>query len=166
MDIRSACTSLNKIMKEEISLLQQFYDAEKDFQRYIQDKNWKKLQEIIESLDPLSISISLAEQERARIFNILSSVADDQDEKTFYTVISRVPEEWKDILGKTFRKLKLLVLKVQGLNTGINALVCTLSTTLQSILEEMYPHRRGRIYSNTGKTKSVSVNPMILNKQL
>ncbi len=160
------CTTLVRIMIEEIRLLEQFCREEEKMKEYILDMSWPELQETIQRVNPLSIAVSLIEQERDRCFKKLKTTLNTSGVERFYASISGLQEKERRELVDTYRKLKMMVLMTQGVTRSIESLIETLSGTIRGVMEELFPYRRGKIYSATGAAKDVEMNPVMINRHL
>ena len=160
------CTTLVQIMIEEIRLLEQFCTEEEEMKECILARNWHELQETIQRINPLSVAVSLVEQERDRCFRKLKAALNPSDGERFYASISGLPEKERRELSDTYRKLKTMVLKVQGVTRSIESLIETLGGTIRRVMEELFPYRKGKIYSATGAAKDVEMNPVVVNRHL
>jgi flagellar biosynthesis/type III secretory pathway chaperone len=94
--------------------------------------------------------ISTAEQERHRAFTELAESNGLTGDVSFYDVVSHVPQEDRQYLVDLFRELKIAVMRVQGLNSGIESFVQARSSSLNDLLEVFGPSHRGKVYGRDG----------------
>ena len=166
MDISMQCEVLSRIIEEESQLLEKFHTEEKKLKGYLGEKDWEKLQVILENIDRLSVGLALVEKERNRCFSSFCRQLKAGEGLSFYSMIARLPDDLKANLTEKYRNLKLQVLKVQGVTRNIESITSTLSDTIRNTIEELYPYRKGKIYCSKGKARESQMNPLVLNQQL
>lgn len=158
---------LTKLMKNQIKTLDKFCIKEKKLRTYIYEKKWHELENIIKEMAPISEKLEQLEKKRNIAFNELKKSMGEDDDAGFYQVIVKLPEKERDICSELYRNLKLAVMKIRGVTKGIDAHVKAANSVLNQLLEEIYPHRRGNIYSkNGGKIPLNMEGPMIVNREL
>ena len=84
----------------------------------------------------------------------------------FYRLTVNLELKTKNHINDLYRKLKLSVLSLQNMNWRINTYVGTVTGIMKQTLKEIYPNRRGSLYSRSGLIREVESNPMVLNKKL
>lgn len=166
MDISIQCEILGRIIEEESLLLEKFHSEEKKLKGYLGEKDWVKLQSILENIDRLSVGLALVEKERNRCFTAFCRQLTASEGLSFYSMVAHLPNDLKANLTEKYRNLKLQVLKVQGVTRNIESITSTLSDTIRNTIEELYPYRKGKIYSSRGRAREGQMNPLVLNEQL
>jgi hypothetical protein len=84
----------------------------------------------------------------------------------FSAVSSRLPVEERSGLEESYRRLRAAVVRFRISVNRLRYLASTLSETMGRVLEEVLPHRRGRIYSRKGSAAVAAGNPLLVNRQL
>ncbi|MEW5817730.1 MAG: hypothetical protein AB1798_20340 [Spirochaetota bacterium] len=158
--------TLRKTMAREIELLNLFAAEEERLKECIFQKDWEKLEKKIKSLGPLSEEIARLDSERDTIFQNVKMHIRAGKEANFYQVIFHFPPHTRNSLTELYRQLKLAVLQVQGITTGIELFVHTVNDSMVKVLDEIYPYRKGKIYCKKGKPKRTELNPHVLNHHL
>lgn len=142
--------TLIEALEHEVSLLDSFVQKERELRDVVMDRNWPALEEIISALNEAGTSISTAEQKRHRAFTDLAESEGLSGDVSFYDVVSHVPQEDRQYLVDLFRELKIAVMRVQGLNSGIESFVQARSSSLNDLLEVFGPSHRGKVYGRDG----------------
>jgi AAA+ ATPase superfamily predicted ATPase len=76
--------------------------------------------------------------------------------------VTRLPAAERDELFALYRQLRLALIRVKG-NAGLLGFYLrSLSETLQKVLEELFPHRKGRIYSRSGKAREAEDDSLVV----
>ncbi|RKX78390.1 MAG: hypothetical protein DRP87_06455 [Spirochaetes bacterium] len=156
---------LKDLLKEEIEFLNVFCKEQEKIKTFIKNKDWEGLNKSVQKIEALSEAIENIDKERSIGFNRLRKAVLNRDNASFYQVIVRLPEDEREVLASLYRKFKLTVCRLQGLTTGIETLVYTLSGTLNQFLEEIFPHRKGKIYTKNGLITFAEENPIVLNRE-
>ena len=74
--------------------------------------------------------------------------------------------EVQDELVRIHMELKLGVLKVKSSTGRLGYLFRVLSDSMNEILTEIFPHRKGKIYSHDGREKGYVEESVVVNKSL
>ena len=117
-------------------------------------------------MDHLTGYIAALEKERCHVFSSLRREVGAKSSAGFYTVVVHLEDDVQEELSVLFRQLKSLVLQLQGVIWSIDAYTRTLSTTIYDILQQIFPHRRGTMYSKSGRKHSNDSQPLVVNRQL
>jgi hypothetical protein len=92
--------------------------------------------------------------------------AEPRESARFEELLTRLPPEDRDELFGLYRQLKLAVIRVKG-NAGLLGFYLrSLSGTVQKVLEELFPHRRGTIYSRSGKSRDAGEDSMVVHRHI
>ncbi|MFW5729248.1 MAG: flagellar export chaperone FlgN, partial [Spirochaetota bacterium] len=123
MDRYHDTTALIDALEEEVALLDSFVKRERELRELVMDRNWPALERSIGVLNEAARSIEAAEDRRHRAFARLAQRLGLGAEASFYDLVSHVPQESRQDLVDLFRELKVSVMRVQGLNSGIESFV-------------------------------------------
>ena len=127
------------------------------------------MEELMESIDKLTDVMRkevTAESERDRLYNDLKELLNADENANFYQVVSGLNPEERKSLTIEFRNLKLALLQAQGVSWRIEAYVASAGNTMKELMNRIFPHRKGTLYSRNGLAKEAGNNPMVLNKKL
>ncbi len=157
---------LTDAISEEIHAIKQFCDQELEVKQHLFDKDWKNLNGAIEESQKTSERIQVLEEERDSLFEELCSYTGEESRANFYHVIVHLPTGERDRLGYLYRELKLAVYQMQSITAGIDTYISSMRETMNHILEEVFPHRKGKIYAKDGKETSKETDPMVISHRL
>ncbi len=158
---------LKKLMRDQIKTLGIFCKKEEKIRNFIYEKKWRELENVIKEMSPLSEKLESQEKRRNKAFNRLKKNLGQGNDAGFYQVIVKLPENERDIYSELYRNLKIAALKIRAVTNGINTHVRAANGILRDIIEEVYPHKLGDLYSRSGGKIPVSIDsPMVLNREL
>jgi hypothetical protein len=166
MSVDALSVKLAEIMEQETEIINNISRAEENLQQALRTGSWEKMEIIISNLGPLSLQMDKIESDRDRVYQKLKARLKKRDEDGFYSVALHMNgKSREDCLGG-YRKMKIALLRMQGITAGIDQYVRTVGTTSKAVLDEVFPHRKGRIYLKNGNEKMSQSDPMILNRHL
>jgi hypothetical protein len=157
---------LSKILEKEIELIDSFTVIEGSIIDSVINNNWDILESVINKAEGLSLLIEALDKKRAICVQTLRESTGEDDSAHFYRLTAGLETEQKDQINDLYRKLKLSVLNLQNMNWRIDTYVGTVTGIMKQTLKEIYPHRRGSLYSKTGTIREAESNPMVLNRKL
>lgn len=129
-------------------------------------KDWPSLDRVIRVMDGYSRKIVHADEQRARVYDALRSRLGLREGGLFSDVLDAIPFESREQLSNLFRELKIAVMRVRSLTGGVETYVESSNQTLRSVLQELYPERKGRLYSRSGATTEHADTPVVVNHHL
>ncbi|MFW5712806.1 MAG: hypothetical protein ACOCW5_01175 [Spirochaetia bacterium] len=157
---------LSTILQQEVDGFSSAIERAETIRSSIFKHDWKQLSESIEKMERLSGYLAALEKERDHVFEKLRSEVKASPSDGFYTVVVRLEREEQETLSSLFRKLKTKVIQLQGVIWSIDAYTRSISTTIYDILQEIFPHKRGTMYSKSGKKRKIDNDPLVVNHQL
>jgi len=157
---------LKTILQQEIDGFISAVETAEEIRNSIFKHDWKKLSQTLERMDSVTGYITAIEKERSHVFASLCEKTGVGRSCGFYTAVVHLDEPRQEELSILFRQLKSLVLQLQGVIWSIDAYTRTLSTTIYDILQEVFPHRRGTMYSKSGRKRKSDSDPLVVNRQL
>lgn len=158
--------NLTEIMKKEIDQLTRFAATGESIMQNLMDKDWESLQVHLILSNTLSQSIQSAESKRDLLYRELKESLSASENDSFYQVVSKLEPKKREGMTDTFRNLKLALLQAQGVSWRIEAYVASAGSTMKELMNRIFPHRKGTLYSRNGAAKEAGNNPMVLNKKL
>jgi len=153
-------------MQEEAALLSGFASLEDDMQSLVSEKRWNELEHTILRFRKKSDLLDKAEEKRIRSFEELKAALGVPGDVTFFGVLPMVGEQERKPLSDAYRTLKVAVYSVKGSTVRLGCYFRSISETLRSVLGEIFPHRKGKLYSRNGKVTESSDASLVLNKHL
>ncbi len=155
-----------RCMKEEATLLAAFAGLEEEMQRLVSDHRWDGLETIIQRLRQKSDLVNRSEEERERSFHVLKIALGVPEDVSFFKMLPFVPDEKRRVITDAYRKLKLAVYAVKGATLRLSYYFQSYSDTVKKVLGELFPHRKGKLYSQTGQPTATIDDALVLNKSL
>lgn len=157
---------LKKILQQEVEGFTSAVEQVGAMRSSIFHHDWKMLSQNLEKMERVAAYLSALEKERVHVFEKLRAEVGEKSSSGFYSVAVRLPQPQQDELSQLFRQLKSRVLQLQGVIWSIDAYTRSLSSTIYDILQEIFPHRRGTLYSKSGRERGKGNDPLVVNHQL
>ncbi|MBN2553824.1 MAG: flagellar export chaperone FlgN [Spirochaetales bacterium] len=146
-------STLKRTLRAEARTLKDFAELQKGLQQAISKRQWTELNGEIDSLRVLADRIEALEEERIEAYRVLKSSLQAGDQESFSQIVARLPADERDELLGLYRHLKAAVIRVKASAGLLNYYVQSMSDALRQILEELFPHRKGKMYSRSGKPR-------------
>jgi len=121
-----------------------------------QDKSWGPSLALAESIDRSSRAVEEADTARDEAFRSVREALDLPQETTMSAVLPMLPDLLRSEMEESWRGLRVAVVRVKTAAGRMRYSAETLASTLNGILEEVFPYRKGRIYSRRGTPTGVS----------
>ncbi len=155
-------TTLKRALRAETRTLKDFADLQKSLQQAISKRKWTELNKEIDALRLLADKIEVLEEDRIQAYQMLKSSLQAREREGFTAIVCRLPVEERDELIGLYRHLKAAVIRVKASAGLLNYYIQSMSEALRQILEELFPHRKGKMYSRTGKPKEAGDESLML----
>lgn len=156
--------ALIELIEREIILLQGMAAAERRLQRAIMTRDWAAVEEAIHGMQVVSEEIGQVEARRHAVYQSIRVKLGSSDGDSFYRLLATVDSDTRLKLSNLYRELKVAVLAVRSFNDGIDAYVRGAIGTLNRVLEELHPDRRGRIYARDGATEGRGTTALVVDR--
>ena len=153
-------------MQRECTLLAEFHDAETTMRARIHQKDWDGLESVMAEMTTLADRLVETENARHNAFEAVRSEVEEEASATFYQVIVHLSPEERDALAELYRTMKFSVFGIQAVSYCVDDHVRTLNDTMHEVLGELYPHRKGSIYSKSGAKLPNDANPLLIDQEL
>ena len=153
-------------MNQEAGLLMSFSNIEEEMLNSISERRWEGLESIIIRLRKKSDLLNQAEDKRVQSFELLKTSLGLPTSAGFFKILPLVKEEKRSGLMESYRKLKLAVYSVKGATLRLSYYFQSLSDTVKKVLGELFPHRKGKLYTQTGELTKTIDDTLVLNKSL
>ncbi len=157
---------LMEILEKEINLVNSFIVVDNLIMDSIVNNNWDILEPEINKTKKLSHAIEKLDKKREASIDILRKETASDSDAHFYHLTVNMEENTRNKINNLYRNLKLSVLNLQNINWRIDTYISTVTGIMKHALKEIYPNRRGSMYSKSGAIKEVGSNPMVLNRKL
>lgn len=159
-------SELIRIMNQEISLLEDFRAREEELKKLIRESDWENLEELMEGLERIAGWIEVSETKRRRAYAELCAASGAEDTIPFYQAIVGLPDETRTECAELYRSLKFTIVKIQGITWSLDSQIRSVSDTMQAVLNELFPYRKGKLYSRRGTAKTADTEPLVVNHHL
>ena len=153
-------------MKQEISLLEEFRAKEELLRGVLKSGDWERLSELMEGMNRIADWIDSSEIKRQELYAIFCGRSRDEDEIPFYQAIAELPEDTRTECAELYRSLKFATVKIRGLTWSLDSHIRSVSETMHTVLNELFPYRKGRLYSRHGTAKTADTEPLVVNQHL
>jgi hypothetical protein len=155
-------TTLKRTLRAEARTLKDFAELQKGLQQAISKRKWTELNKEIDALRQLAEKIETLEEERIQAYQTLKSSLHAGEKESFTEIVAHLPAKDRDELLTLYRHLKAAVIRVKASAGLLNYYVQSMSEALRQILEELFPHRKGKMYSRDGKPKKPGDESLML----
>ncbi|HET6451719.1 MAG TPA: hypothetical protein VFI08_10425 [Spirochaetia bacterium] len=158
MDERSL--ALLRALKDRIDRETELFNSlGQDVQRLrdsFQEKNWGPSLAVAESIERSSRAVEEADVARDAAFAQVRDSLGLPRETTMSAVLPAVPDLLRSQMEESWRSLRMSVVKLKTATGRMRYSAETLASTLNGILEQVFPYRKGKIYSRRGTPTGVS----------
>jgi hypothetical protein len=149
-------TALKALMERETEL---FLVMEREVDRLrdsVQMKRWTQALAVVQDLERFASKIEEADAIREQVFEQLCVSLSLSPDTLFAVLLSRLDDRERAALEQTWRGLRISVVRLGTASNRLRHYAEALGGTLGRVMEEIFPHRRGKIYSRRGKATSVN----------
>jgi hypothetical protein len=122
----------------------------------LQEKHWSAGLALAQGIERSAEKIGMADASRDKAFMLLRDAMDLPRETAFSALLPRLPEALRGEVEESWRRLRVTVMRLKTATGRIRYAAGVLSDTLARILEEVFPYRKGKIYSRRGTPTSVA----------
>lgn len=165
-DSRSLSCVVLRITHQEIELFSRFSLFLSELNRTVKEKDWKRLDELITQMNEIAQAIVEVERVRETTMIGLKNSLGLADNTSSSDILSLFPIDARKDFAIAIKRLKMEVLKVKVAARGLNYYLASVSHLLRNVLEEIFPHTRGKIYASNGKDAQRAGDSMMINKEL
>ena len=121
-----------------------------------QQKSWGPSLSIAESIQRSSRAAEQADAARDEAFVRVRDALGLPRETSMTAVLPELPDLLRSEMDESWRGLRMAVVRLKTATGRMRYSAETLASTLNGILEQVFPYRKGKIYSRRGTTTSVS----------
>lgn len=162
----SAFSALQRVLKTQIELFSTVSVEHKAMQSAVIGRDWTTLEAAIGRIHDYSETLTALERERHDAYRQLRNDLGLHGDAGFYDVLTRLDNEPRARLAKLYRELKVAVMRMAGQNESLQSYVDTSSKTLNAVLEELFPQRKGTIYGRSGAVSGSDGRAFVVNQSL
>ncbi len=121
-----------------------------------QEKSWGPSLSIAEGIERSARGIEEADAARDEAFGNLREALGLPRETTMSAVMPSLPDLLRSEMEESWRTLRMAVVRLKTATGRMRYSAEALAFTLNRILEQVFPYRKGKIYSRRGMPTSVS----------
>lgn len=155
-----------QIMLKETTLFELILAEETLMTMAIRERKWENLEKAIRDIDALETELKGIESVRGLLFETLRDESGLGLDATFYQWAVRLPEAERRQITEIYRKLKGRAFAARAQGAAITNYLSESKAVLSGIMEELFPHKRGRIYDKRGGRKEAEMTKVVLDKAL
>jgi len=136
-----------------------FSDLGQDVERLrdtFQQKSWGPSLSIAESIERSSQAIEEADAARDDAFEAVREAMEMPRETTMSAILPALPDLLRSEMEESWRSLRMAVVRLKTATGRMRYSAETLAFTLNRILEQVFPYRKGKIYNRRGAPSGVS----------
>ena len=149
-------------MALEAERLDLYIEKQRIFARAMRNRDWQALQMARAVVEGISESIAAAEADRAMAEADLRAELHCADEG-LYRLALHVREPLRTDLTDYYRKLKISAMRARLETEMTEDYAAGKRELLGSVLEELFPEKKGRIYGRSGKALQPESGALVLN---
>ncbi|MDR1931664.1 MAG: flagellar export chaperone FlgN [Spirochaetales bacterium] len=154
---------LEHLMREEAETLESLCTLEEKLRHSALSRDWQGLDKTLQEVKLMSEKVAQTEQIRAVVYQKLRISCKSASGESFQELLARVPREEQGNLAALHSRVRCAVEKVKCLTGGLETYIHSTVSTMDKILEEIFPDRRNKIYTRTGETVGSS-RPMMISR--
>jgi len=166
MTATTGVENLKNLLNREVELLDDFAREEQKLQNAIVEREWERLEEIVAQMSEASDRVLEVEKERHECYTRTRQELGCAEGERFYDFVARLDLGDRMEVSELYRRLKVSVMRVQALTGGIGSYVTSATTAIRDVLDELYPRRKGRIYSRGGEHAAPDDRAMVVDHHL
>ncbi len=165
---RTRADELKQTLEREKELLDYFVDEEEKLRLFVNRKDWIGVDSVLRELQGLSDDIAAREQERVEVYEDFCRAVGRSPEESFYRITAELDSPaLRGVLNSLYRNIKVSLLRLQGVTTGLGQFVADKEKTIQDILGEVVPQSRGKTYGRDGfSRRGTGQEVKVLNRRL
>ena len=147
-------------------LLSEFGRREADLQEAIIERDWQAMDAVIPDLERLGDELEHLERQREAAVSASKQELGLDPEQSFPELIAKAEPQERAELASLYSNIQIAVLRVKNQTSGIDAYVRNSVRTANTVLGEIFPERKGTIYSRTGAHRQAHGSAIVLDHEL
>ena len=152
--------ALVRVLKDRIDReAELFADLGREVERLrdsFQQKSWGPSLCLAESIERSSRAIAEADTARDDAFAAVRDAMDAPLETTMSAILPALPDLLRSEMEESWRGLRMAVVRLKTATGRMRYSAEALAFTLNRILEQVFPYRKGKIYNRRGTPSGVS----------
>jgi len=152
---------LAQAMNSEAALLDEFAGEQEKLLGTVRARSWAELERQLESLRGLEARVQAADRLRVEALPAEGAGADGFAEASRGLGVGSRME-----LERSYHAMSLAVLRVKGSLSRLDHYVAAVMGSLNVVLGELLPYRKGRMYSARGQQRHAAEAPIVVDRKL
>ena len=157
---------LEEVLDSQISLLNTAAQEHSALQNAVIERDWGSLEQALSRLQVRSAELEDLETSRHDAYRQLREGCGLNDGDTFYELLTRLDNAPRSRLAGKYRTLKVAVMRLSGQNSTLSNYVSSSSESLEEVLSELFPQRKGTIYRQSGAAAAREGSAFVVNQTL
>ena len=163
---QSQLSKLIHAMKAEMKLFDEFAEGENRLNDLAKRKKWAEMQAVLEELGSLAEKIEECEDSRNAVYLSCKAEMNLKEDDGFALFLAQVPDKHRETLARLHAGLKKRLLAIKSLSSGLIYYFACMQDSIAQVLGEIFPHRKGTLYSPQGESKESSEAAVVVNHEL
>ncbi len=157
---------LEEVLDTQISLLNTAAEEHNALQNAVFERDWGSLEQALSRLQIRSAELEELEAARHKAYRALRKECGLDEGDTFYELLTRLDNAPRSRLAGKYRMLKVAVMRLSGQNSTLSSYVSSSSESLEEVLAELFPQRKGTIYRQSGSKAAREGSAFVVNQTL
>ncbi len=157
---------LEEVLDNQISLLDSAAEEHSALQKAVINRDWGTLEHSLSRLESRSHELEKLEEARQSAYRRLREECGLGESDTFYELLTRLENAPRSRLAEKYRMLKVAVMRLSGQNSTLAGYVSKSSESLEAVLAELFPQRKGTIYRRSGAASAREGSAFVVNQTL
>ncbi len=151
---------------DETSALEKYLEERKVLSDSIRRRDWPALQDVLLRIEGIALLAEATERNRGAIWEEILAETGLPPDSSVYRVALGVPEPDRSVLSDAYRRLKIAALRARVENEALGEYVGETAVTLRTVVEELFPDQKGRMYGKSGRAVAAGPRPIVLDTAL
>ncbi len=166
MNVKTVAIEVCDVIRAQIMTLETIAAEHSRLQEAVLNRDWESLEEQIRHLQQRAVEAATLEDQRKSSYSRLRQMLGLGPEESFFELLCRLEDEERTELASLYRGLKIAVMRVASANGGLEAYVQSSTETIDAVLKELFPERKGTIYGRSGRVQRHDDRAFVVNQSL
>ncbi len=158
--------ALIRSVLDEAAALEKYLEERKVLSDAIRRRDWSALQDVLLRIEGIALLAEATERNRSALWEEILADNGLPSDSSVYRLALGVPEPERSMLSDAYRRLKVAALRARVENEALGEYVGETAGTIRSVVEELYPEQKGRIYGRSGYAVAAGARPIVLDTAL
>jgi len=158
--------ALIRSVLDEAAALEKYLEERKVLSDAIRRRDWSALQDVLLRIEGIALLAEATERNRSALWEEILADNGLPSDSSVYRLALGVPEPERSMLSDAYRRLKVAALRARVENEALGEYVGETAGTIRSVVEELYPEQKGRIYGRSGHAVAAGARPIVLDTAL